>query len=749
MKHSIAIKFLAVMLCALSVVSILACGFGILFLEDYNLYNEPLETQRQEQLETIAQELAWYHAELYAAETLSNCPNEIFSDILHPPYVTNWMGSQFAVLIYENGEVVSSINSQDRLTDHYTQRFSISPNYPIVTYQYTLKENDMPVAMDVPTEDPTNNTPMEILDATYPPDMESLPSEVPAPAAESSEPAAGWTAQRDTALAKVEGQEILYSSEHSEEFYDQNGRPYQVIYTLNYYQGPSYEVDVFVAEKAALGTEFALMSLLYPYRSAFIPLLLISLLVFAATLVYLFASAGVTKTGEICPAALNRVPLDVYLFVSTAGICLVALLLVELMDNYSGGYYGIWNNLPLCILVLGLGSFAIALMVIGPLFALSAQVKTKGFWWRHSICGRLIDQLDRFFRWVRRGLRYFYRGCRAVVRLLPVIWQWLLIAFAMVLVPLVFLLFAMASYSYAQLFWIFLFLLACAADVAMVCYGGWCFGMLLRGAKAMSEGNLNRKINTKYLFGAFKDFSNQLNRLAEGAKIAAVREMKSERMRTELITNVSHDIKTPLTSIINYVDLLKKPHSDKDGAQYLEVLDRQSQRLKKLVDDLMEMSKASTGNMTVELTHLDAVEAVNQALGEFADKLDSVNLTPVFRHPDTPVTMLADGRLVWRVLSNVLSNAVKYAMPDTRLYVDLMVLQGNAVIAIKNISRDQLNVNADELMERFVRGDSSRNTEGSGLGLNIAKSLVELQHGQMHLMVDGDLFKVTLIFPCV
>jgi signal transduction histidine kinase len=197
------------------------------------------------------------------------------------------------------------------------------------------------------------------------------------------------------------------------------------------------------------------------------------------------------------------------------------------------------------------------------------------------------------------------------------------------------------------------------------------------------------------------------------------------------------------------VDLLKKAHSEEEAQQYLEVLDRQSLRLKKLIDDLMEMSKASTGNINVEFAEIDAVEAVNQALGEFADKLARVNLVPVFRHPDFPVIMRADGKLVWRVLSNLLNNAVKYAMPDTRLYVDLMVLQGNAVIAMKNISRDQLNVNAEELMERFVRGDTSRNTEGSGLGLNIAKSLVEIQQGQMHLMVDGDLFKVTLIFPLV
>jgi len=286
------------------------------------------------------------------------------------------------------------------------------------------------------------------------------------------------------------------------------------------------------------------------------------------------------------------------------------------------------------------------------------------------------------------------------------------------------------------------------ADVALVCYGAWCFGVLLKGAKHMAQGSLNHQIDTRYLYGCFKDYAAHLNSLAGAAQLAAQRQMKSERMRTELITNVSHDIKTPLTSIINYVDLMKKPHSEEEGVAYLDVLDRQSQRLKKLITDLMDMSKASSGNMSVELTQVDVVEAVNQALGEFGDKLAQVNLTPVFRHPDLPVTMRADGKLVWRVMSNILNNAVKYAMPHTRLYVDLMVLQGNAVIAVKNISRDQLNVNADELMERFVRGDTSRNTEGSGLGLNIAKSLVEIQSGQMHLMVDGDLFKVTLIFPC-
>ena len=350
-------------------------------------------------------------------------------------------------------------------------------------------------------------------------------------------------------------------------------------------------------------------------------------------------------------------------------------------------------------------------------------------------------------RRVGQGCRYFFRGCRALVRMLPIIWQWLLTAFLMVLIPFVAVLFASESRGFGEFFWAVVMLASIVAGIALVCYGAWCFGVLLKGVKHMAQGNLNYQIDTRYLYGYFYDFAEQMNALAGAAQLAAERQMKSERMKTELITNVSHDIKTPLTSIINYVDLMKKPHSAEDDALYLDVLDRQSQRLKKLITDLMDMSKASSGNVSVEIDRVDAVEAVNQALGEFADKLEQVSLTPVFRHPDFPVMMRADGRLLWRVLSNLLSNAVKYALPDTRLYVDLMVLQGNAVLAIKNISRDQLNVNADELMERFVRGDASRNTEGSGLGPNIAKSLVELQKGQMHLMVDGDLFKVTLIFP--
>jgi signal transduction histidine kinase len=249
------------------------------------------------------------------------------------------------------------------------------------------------------------------------------------------------------------------------------------------------------------------------------------------------------------------------------------------------------------------------------------------------------------------------------------------------------------------------------------------------------------------MLGCFQNFADDLNELADVATVAAQKQLKSERMKTELITNVSHDIKTPLTSIINYVDLLQAPHTQEQGQQYLEVLARQSARMKKLVEDLMDMSKASSGNLQVNVTTLDAGEAVSQALGEFSDKLSAAQLTPVFRAPEAPILMRADGRHTWRVLSNLLSNAVKYAMPGTRLYVDLVSLPGSVQISLKNISAEPLNVSAEELTERFVRGDASRNTEGSGLGLNIAKSLMELQRGTLEVSVDGDLFKVTLSFP--
>jgi signal transduction histidine kinase len=264
----------------------------------------------------------------------------------------------------------------------------------------------------------------------------------------------------------------------------------------------------------------------------------------------------------------------------------------------------------------------------------------------------------------------------------------------------------------------------------------------------MAKGDLDARISTRFMTGFYGKCANNLNALADVAIAAARKQLQSERMRTELITNISHDIKTPLTSIINYVDLMQRVESPEEAQAYLEVLGRQSQRLKKLIEDLVEMSKASTGNMHVELAELNLTETVNQALGEFYEKLEKAGITPMFTPQEVP-PVIADGRLVWRVLSNLLSNAVKYAMPGTRLYIDVAVRETQLQLSLKNVSREPLTLTPEELTERFVRGDTSRNTEGSGLGLNIARSLMELQKGQLQLQIDGDLFKATLVFSRV
>jgi signal transduction histidine kinase len=326
---------------------------------------------------------------------------------------------------------------------------------------------------------------------------------------------------------------------------------------------------------------------------------------------------------------------------------------------------------------------------------------------------------------------------RRLVDMLPLTWQWILWALVMCA--------ALTLAILSGRLWV---ILAAAIFIAAsFFYALHAFKLLYDGAKRMSRGDLNTPVDKEQLMGGFAEFATQLNALADVAVVAAQKQMRSERMRAELITNVSHDIKTPLTSIINYVDLLQNAQSRADAQQYLEVLSRHSQRMKKLIDDLIELSKASTGNMPVDIQSADAVEYLNQAIGEFSDKLEAVPLSPIFEAPSEPVYMRCDGRLTWRVLSNLLSNVVKYALPGTRVYLDLLRLDKSVVLSVKNISREELNISAEELTERFVRGDTSRNTEGSGLGLNIAQSLMRLQRGDMEITVDGDLFKVTLTFP--
>lgn len=283
---------------------------------------------------------------------------------------------------------------------------------------------------------------------------------------------------------------------------------------------------------------------------------------------------------------------------------------------------------------------------------------------------------------------------------------------------------------------------------ALVVYVILAMKELRAGGDQLAAGNLDYKVPTDRLYGEFRKHGENLNNLRQGIQHAVEEQMKSERMKTELITNVSHDIKTPLTSIVSYVDLLKKEPMPTDQAkEYLDVLDRQAARLKKLIEDLVEASKASTGSLTVNFQPTDVNVLLSQSAGEYQEKLAARDLTLILTPAEEAPMISADGQLLWRVFENLLSNALKYAMPGTRVYLSCETTDQAVVIAFRNISASPLNISAEELMDRFVRGDASRNTEGSGLGLAIARDLTQLQRGTFALTIDGDLFKATLTFP--
>lgn len=281
-----------------------------------------------------------------------------------------------------------------------------------------------------------------------------------------------------------------------------------------------------------------------------------------------------------------------------------------------------------------------------------------------------------------------------------------------------------------------------------LCWWSAGFGRVRKGTEIIAAGNLNHQIETAHLPADLKGHAEALNNISGGLTTAVNEQMKSERFKAELITNVSHDLKTPLTSIINYVNLLKTTDQTDPRAQtYIEVLDRKSLRLKKLTEDLVEASKASTGVLAVNREKIGMAQLLDQALGEYEEKLEEKRLAVVRTVPEGESYVYADGRHLWRVIDNLLSNCAKYALEGTRVYIELVRGKGTVSLSMKNISREALNVPPERLMERFVRGEESRSTEGSGLGLSIARSLTELQGGTFELAVDGDLFKATVTMP--
>ncbi len=270
---------------------------------------------------------------------------------------------------------------------------------------------------------------------------------------------------------------------------------------------------------------------------------------------------------------------------------------------------------------------------------------------------------------------------------------------------------------------------------------------IVEGIRRIRDGEVEFKLDTGGLHGFNRDLADAVNNIGEGIRKAVDTSMKDEQLKTDLITNVSHDIKTPLTSIINYVDLLKRLKMTEEPARgYIEILDNKTQRLKQLTDDLVEASKISSGNIDLQKEQLDLTELLNQGIGEFSEKMEECRLQVVFEKGDQPACIYADSSRMWRVVENLFNNICKYAMEGTRIYIDMAKHDGRVEVSVKNISRQQMNIRSEELTERFIRGDSSRTTEGSGLGLYIAKSLVQVQGGIFEIFLDGDLFKTVFSF---
>ncbi len=446
--------------------------------------------------------------------------------------------------------------------------------------------------------------------------------------------------------------------------------------------------------------------------------LLLSVCVMILSFSFLVYSSGHRRGVDgIVLTLIDKIPIDLLSF---------GLLVVEAVIFYEGlnivGKIGLQKYMLVCAGLLGaIGTIMVA-FTLEYVLSLCTRLKA-GKWWRNSILYRIFIRVVSLFR--------------------NVVLFWKLVLFIGIISFMEFFVLINWGKGSIMVLWIIEKLILGVVLCKLVVQ----LSALQKASQNMAEGNLSYKIDIDKMFWECRKHGENLNKISEGMSRAVDERTKSERLKTELITNVSHDIKTPLTSIINYVDLLSKEelHNDK-AAEYLEVLDRQSSKLKKLIEDLVEASKASSGNMSVEKQLLEAGVFVTQTAGEFEEKLKALELELIVSKPDEVIYIMADGRHIWRVIDNLMNNICKYAQPKSRVYVTLESADTKVSITFRNISKFALNISGEELMERFVRGDKSRNTEGHGLGLSIAQSLMKLNEGEMKIVVDGDLFKVILIF---
>lgn len=495
---------------------------------------------------------------------------------------------------------------------------------------------------------------------------------------------------------------------------------------LNSGESLNLTIDYQIAEKPTAIDDFYnayfINESISQIRYAIIFILIISLVIIAVLLVFLIYSIGCREANggkiEISRNFSDKIPLDIYL-VCCGIICIISHLCVPVFSNTISSTFitGYIVTLIWCLMIFS--------------FTMTLSVRCK--------CENPLKNtmLFRFFKWLaahNSSFRYFING-------IPIVWKGVILLSFLAVVEFAFI-FIGNKGDYA-LFWLIEKLIVTPLLLVVVIN----FRQLKSSIKKIAESDIDLKVDDEHLIGEFKDCAKDLNSINESMQKIVDERMKSERFKTELITNVSHDIKTPLTSIVTYIDLLKKENiSSSSAKEYVKVLDKQSNKLMRLINDLVDASKISSGSMNADMTINDVGVLLTQAVAEYDDKFAKAEITPVVETPKEPLMIMADGRLLWRVFDNLLSNICKYSLKNTRAYVSAFEKNDKAVVVLRNISKCELNISSDELMERFVRGDSSRNIDGSGLGLSIAQSLVSLQNGEIETIIDGDLFKVQITF---
>lgn len=449
---------------------------------------------------------------------------------------------------------------------------------------------------------------------------------------------------------------------------------------------------------------------------------LVSLMGWIISLVYLTLATG-RRTGE---EKIHLNPIDkIKTEILVAAFIFMMVELVILITKVNSEEWAVYG------IIVASGTVSLVIDGLFLIFYLSMvrRMKAEMLWETSVAC------------WLERGIRKVFARQKTTVRVLLLFAGHMAVCFIL----------AVGAFYYRSMTALVLLLLFSAGECYMILRKAVEQYQIRLGVEKIRDGALSGKIDIEQLHGEEKSLAEAINNIGEGLLHAVDDSIKNERMKADLITNVSHDIKTPLTSIINYVNLMKLEKIDNERVQgYIQILDEKSQRLRQLTADLVEASKISSGNVKLDMQVIDLVELVYQTSGEFNEKFEQKELTIVTKLPKTAVLIRADGRQLYRVIENLYNNVAKYALEKTRVYVDIAYVEEKVVFSIKNVSEHSLareNSNAGDLTERFIRGDSSRTTEGSGLGLSIAKSLTVLMGGVFDIKVDGDLFKASITFP--